>query len=71
MPRQTACEGALPTIRWTDRVPPFKLTVIQSVSRPASQSSEEIFMATAEELKKKTKVVMFDQYGTVVDMQKG
>ena len=28
-------------------------------------------MATAEELKKKTKVVMFDQYGTVVDMQKG
>ncbi|MDN5843063.1 MAG: haloacid dehalogenase type II [Alcaligenaceae bacterium] len=28
-------------------------------------------MATAEELKKKVKVVMFDQYGTVVDMQKG
>jgi 2-haloacid dehalogenase len=28
-------------------------------------------MATAEELKKKIKVVMFDQYGTVVDMQKG
>lgn len=28
-------------------------------------------MATAEELKKKTKVVIFDQYGTVVDMQKG
>ena len=28
-------------------------------------------MTTAEELKKKIKVVMFDQYGTVVDMQKG
>lgn len=28
-------------------------------------------MATADELKKKIKVVMFDQYGTVVDMQKG
>jgi len=28
-------------------------------------------MATAEELKGKIKVVMFDQYGTVVDMQKG
>jgi 2-haloacid dehalogenase len=28
-------------------------------------------MATAEELKQKIKVVMFDQYGTVVDMQKG
>ncbi|MGH8812520.1 MAG: haloacid dehalogenase type II [Advenella sp.] len=28
-------------------------------------------MATAEELKKKIKVVMFDQYGTVVDMQTG
>lgn len=28
-------------------------------------------MATAEELKSKIKVVMFDQYGTVVDMQKG
>jgi 2-haloacid dehalogenase len=28
-------------------------------------------MATADELKKKVKVVMFDQYGTVVDMQKG
>jgi 2-haloacid dehalogenase len=28
-------------------------------------------MATAEELKRKIKVVMFDQYGTVVDMQKG
>lgn len=28
-------------------------------------------MATAEELKKKIKVVMFDQYGTVVDMQNG
>lgn len=28
-------------------------------------------MATAEALKKKIKVVMFDQYGTVVDMQKG
>ena len=28
-------------------------------------------MASAEELKKKTKVVMFDQYGTVVDKQKG
>ncbi len=28
-------------------------------------------MATAEALKSKIKVVMFDQYGTVVDMQKG
>jgi len=28
-------------------------------------------MASAEELKTKIKVVMFDQYGTVVDMQKG
>lgn len=28
-------------------------------------------MATAETLKQKIKVVMFDQYGTVVDMQKG
>jgi 2-haloacid dehalogenase len=28
-------------------------------------------MATADELKQKIKVVMFDQYGTVVDMQKG
>ncbi len=28
-------------------------------------------MITTEELKKKIKVVMFDQYGTVVDMQKG
>src|SRR5215510_6012759 len=28
-------------------------------------------MATAEALKDKIKVVMFDQYGTVVDMQKG
>lgn len=28
-------------------------------------------MATAEELKRKIKVVMFDQYGTVVDMQAG
>lgn len=28
-------------------------------------------MASAEELKAKIKVVMFDQYGTVVDMQKG
>ncbi|MDB5796144.1 MAG: haloacid dehalogenase [Paucimonas sp.] len=28
-------------------------------------------MASVEELKKKIKVVMFDQYGTVVDMQKG
>jgi len=28
-------------------------------------------MATVEELKRKIKVVMFDQYGTVVDMQKG
>lgn len=28
-------------------------------------------MATIDELKKTTKVVMFDQYGTVVDMQKG
>ncbi|HWL29157.1 MAG TPA: haloacid dehalogenase type II [Burkholderiaceae bacterium] len=28
-------------------------------------------MATAQELQKKIKVVMFDQYGTVVDMQKG
>lgn len=28
-------------------------------------------MATADELKKKIKVVMFDQYGTVVDMQNG
>lgn len=28
-------------------------------------------MAVAEELKKTIKVVMFDQYGTVVDMQKG
>lgn len=28
-------------------------------------------MATAQELKKKIKVVMFDQYGTVVDMQRG
>jgi 2-haloacid dehalogenase len=28
-------------------------------------------MATIEELKRKTKVVMFDQYGTVVDMQGG
>ncbi|MBL8381049.1 MAG: haloacid dehalogenase type II [Burkholderiales bacterium] len=28
-------------------------------------------MATAEQLKQKIKVVMFDQYGTVVDMQKG
>lgn len=28
-------------------------------------------MTTVEELKKKIKVVMFDQYGTVVDMQKG
>lgn len=28
-------------------------------------------MTTAEELKQKIKVVMFDQYGTVVDMQKG
>lgn len=28
-------------------------------------------MASANELKKKIKVVMFDQYGTVVDMQKG
>jgi 2-haloacid dehalogenase len=28
-------------------------------------------MATAEALKNKIKVVMFDQYGTVVDMQKG
>jgi 2-haloacid dehalogenase len=28
-------------------------------------------MATADELRQKIKVVMFDQYGTVVDMQKG
>lgn len=28
-------------------------------------------MATADQLKQKIKVVMFDQYGTVVDMQKG
>lgn len=28
-------------------------------------------MSTAQELKSKIKVVMFDQYGTVVDMQKG
>ena len=28
-------------------------------------------MASAEDLRAKTKVVMFDQYGTVVDMQKG
>ena len=28
-------------------------------------------MATLEELKRKVKVVMFDQYGTVVDMQRG
>jgi 2-haloacid dehalogenase len=28
-------------------------------------------MATVEELKRKVKVVMFDQYGTVVDMQEG
>ena len=28
-------------------------------------------MATADELKQKIRVVMFDQYGTVVDMQKG
>jgi 2-haloacid dehalogenase len=28
-------------------------------------------MTTADELKRKIKVVMFDQYGTVVDMQKG
>ena len=28
-------------------------------------------MASAEELRKTTKVVMFDQYGTVVDMQEG
>ena len=28
-------------------------------------------MASVEELKKKIKVVMFDQYGTVVDMQGG
>ena len=28
-------------------------------------------MATSEELKRKSKVVMFDQYGTVVDMQGG
>ncbi|HET8570208.1 MAG TPA: haloacid dehalogenase type II [Candidatus Limnocylindria bacterium] len=28
-------------------------------------------MATADELKRKIRVVMFDQYGTVVDMQKG
>ena len=28
-------------------------------------------MASAEKLKQKIKVVMFDQYGTVVDMQAG
>ena len=28
-------------------------------------------MAAADELKRTTKVVMFDQYGTVVDMQTG
>ena len=28
-------------------------------------------MATSDELKRKVKVVMFDQYGTVVDMQGG
>jgi len=31
----------------------------------------EMEMATVNELKSKIKVVMFDQYGTVVDMQKG
>jgi len=31
----------------------------------------ELYMASVEELKKKIKVVMFDQYGTVVDMQGG
>jgi 2-haloacid dehalogenase len=33
--------------------------------------TQEIKVASVDELKKKIKVVMFDQYGTVVDMQKG
>ena len=33
--------------------------------------AQEMVMATVEELKKTIKVVMFDQYGTVVDMQGG
>ena len=38
-------------------------------SSPATM--EEVAMADADTLKRKIKVCMFDQYGTVVDMQTG
>src|SRR5262249_53515580 len=40
-------------------------------TNPNLTPGEAGHMASAEELRAKTKVVMFDQYGTVVDMQKG
>lgn len=37
----------------------------------APLAGEEWIVANAQELKSKIKVCMFDQYGTVVDMQSG
>src|SRR5260221_13579889 len=39
--------------------------------KPDHQTQEALTAMTAEKLKAKIKVCMFDQYGTVVDMQKG